>query len=380
MMHRTLAALKKNIRFSALRRQNVHLDYFQSFSTASKLDIYDPEIASYPVMFPGQGCQHPGMLLDACVTHPESRALLDEASAILGRDIIALCSDESDANRALLDSTAWSQPAIFVSCMARAALYKADPTHPLSTRPPTVALGLSLGEYSALCFAGARGFADGVRLTAARGRAMQRACDPPNPRGCLVSVSGLPVEAVLGACTRARLDTPTAVVAVATYLAPQDCVVGGEEAAVDAALALLAAEHGAGGFRTARLPVAGAFHTELMAPAGEELAAAIAATALRAPAMPVLTTYGRTVCYSVGAGRDEKVVVAAMRQNLLRQLTEPVRWRQTVASLVYGVPDAAGVQPATVNPHLKSSVELGPGASCAAILKRFNRRLKVVSF
>ena len=333
---------------------------------------YDPSIAAYPAMFPGQGSQYVGMIPDVCVAHSASRALLDEASAVLGRDVVELCNSPAYAEQ--LDSTTWSQPAIFVCSLARAALHAADPAHSLSVHPPSVALGLSLGEYSALCFAGALTFADGLRLAVARGLAMQRACSPPNPAGGLTALSGLSSDAVAAACARVP-----GCVQVATHLSPLSCVVGGEQVAVAELVMLLIAEYGAEGCRATPLTVAGAFHTPLMAPASEELAAAIAAAPLRAPTTPVLSTYGgRTVCYQAGGvDTSDDAVVAAIRKNLLLQLTQPVQWEQTVGALVHAV--GAGARNG-VNPHFQAAIELGPGNSCAAILKKFNRRLKVTSY
>ena len=176
------------------------------------------------MMFPGQGAQYTGMILEELLLNKNSKLLLKEASETLGLDVVDMCNNPEKKH--LLDSTAFSQPCIFAASMARIAAYMSDDigTHPLSVNKPTIALGLSLGEYSALCYAGVFSFADGMMLTSARGQAMQRACDI-RP-GKMTAVVGMPWSRLEALCT--SVETQTGQIArIGNYLSPGSSVLAG---------------------------------------------------------------------------------------------------------------------------------------------------------
>ena len=166
--------------------------------------------AATTFLFPGQGAQSVGMAVETCEAVPAAKALFDEASEILGYYCLAKCAEGPKAE---LDSTAVSQPAIFVSSMAAVEKLRAE--SPDVVDSATCAMGLSLGEYSALCFAGAISFADGVKLTKLRGEAMQAASDA-QPSG-MVSVIGLDKGKVADLC-KAAADATGEPIAIANFL------------------------------------------------------------------------------------------------------------------------------------------------------------------
>ena len=153
--------------------------------------------AATTFLFPGQGAQSVGMAVETCESVPAAKKLFDEASEILGYDLLAKCAEGPKAE---LDSTAVSQPAIFVSSMAAVEKLRAE--SPDVVDSATCAMGLSLGEYSALCFAGAISFEDGVKLTKLRGEAMQAAADATP--SSMVSVIGLDKDKVAELCAKER--------------------------------------------------------------------------------------------------------------------------------------------------------------------------------
>ena len=166
--------------------------------------------AATTFLFPGQGAQSVGMAVETCEAVPAAKKLFDEASEILGYDLLAKCAEGPKAE---LDSTAVSQPAIFVSSMAAVEKLRAE--SPDVVDSATCAMGLSLGEYSALCFAGAISFADGVKLTKLRGEAMQAASDA-QPSG-MVSVIGLDKGKVADLC-KAASDATGEPIGIANFL------------------------------------------------------------------------------------------------------------------------------------------------------------------
>ena len=166
--------------------------------------------AATTFLFPGQGAQSVGMAVETCEAVPAAKKLFDEASQILGYDLLAKCAEGPKAE---LDSTAVSQPAIFVSSMAAVEKLRAE--SPDVVDSATCAMGLSLGEYSALCFAGAISFADGVKLTKLRGEAMQAASDA-QPSG-MVSVIGLDKGKVADLC-KAASDATGEPIGIANFL------------------------------------------------------------------------------------------------------------------------------------------------------------------
>ncbi len=294
-------------------------------------------MAQIAFLFPGQGAQQVGMGRQLAEAVPAARRLYDEAAEVLGYDLAAVCRD-GPADR--LNSTAVSQPALFVTSLA--ALEDLRARDPAAVAECRAAAGLSLGEYTALAFAGALTFTDGLRLVQARGRAMQAAADA-SPSG-MVSVLGLEPAQVEELCGRAR---PAGTIEIANLLCPSNVVVSGTRAACEA-LERLAAEAGA---RTVRLAVAGAFHTEIMRPADQALADALAGVPLRPPRVPVWSN----VDARPHTDPDE------IRGLLVRQVLRPVRWEETMRGML-----AAGFD---------RFYEIGPGRVLAGLLKRVQRKV-----
>jgi [acyl-carrier-protein] S-malonyltransferase len=203
-------------------------------------------------MFPGQGAQFVGMCGEVVKDVPAAAALFEEASEILGYDLLRVCTE---GPKERLDSTVVSQPAIFVASMAAVEKLKQE-SGPEAANEATCAMGLSLGEYSALCFAGALSFADGVRITKARGEAMQAASDAVDTG--MVSVIGLDSEKVKELCGAATAKSG-AKVQIANYLCNGNYAVSGENTACDAVAEIAKPDFGAR--MTVKLAVAGAFHT-----------------------------------------------------------------------------------------------------------------------
>jgi [acyl-carrier-protein] S-malonyltransferase len=292
-------------------------------------------------LFPGQGAQYVGMGKQLRETLPAAQSLFAQAAEILGYDLAAVCAD-GPADK--LNSTAVSQPAIFVTTLAALeALRASDPAVFDQVRATA---GLSLGEYTALVFAGALTFRDGLRVVQKRGEAMQAAADA-TPSG-MVSVVSLDQAKVEELCAAARsLGT----VAIANLLCPGNVVVSGVKAALEEVARLAEA---AGG-RAVRLAVAGAFHTAIMKPADEALAAALADVEIRPPRVPVWSN----------VDAQPHTDPAEIRQLLVRQVLRPVLWEQTMRNLL-----AAGID---------RFYEIGPGRVLAGLLKRVQRKVECVN-
>lgn len=288
-------------------------------------------------LFPGQGAQSVGMARDLCASLPPARQLFTEASALLGYDLLDVCVN-GPAER--LNSTVISQPALFVSSLA--ALESLKQTNPQVLDECVAAAGLSLGEFTALTFAGALTFSEGLRLVQRRGEAMQAAADR-TPSG-MVSVLILEQAKVEELCAAARQNE---VLQIANFLCPGNYAVSGHRSACER-LEPLVSE--AGG-RAVRLAVAGAFHTPLMKPAEEALAEAFASAPLTSPRLQV---WSNVTAQPHGSPEEIRVL-------LRRQITEPVRWEQTVRQLL-----ASGCD---------RFYEIGPGRVLAGLLKRIQRKV-----
>ncbi|MCE9547764.1 MAG: ACP S-malonyltransferase [Planctomycetia bacterium] len=289
-------------------------------------------------LFPGQGAQSVGMGAALCESVPAARELYARASAVLGYDLAELCF-RGPAEE--LDSTRCSQPALYVTSLA--ALEALREKSPEVIESAQAAAGLSLGEYTALVFAGALDFESGLRLVAERGAAMQAAADAV--QSGMVSVLGLDVAAVEALCDQAREGQ---VLQVANYLCPGNIVVSGERAACERVAELAPA---AGAIKAIPLPVAGAFHTSLMQPAADRLRTALAAATLKTPRIPVFSNVD-------AAPHDDPEVIRGL---LLTQLTAPVRWEESIRALM-----AAGYQ---------RFYEVGPGRVLRGLLKRIDRKV-----
>jgi [acyl-carrier-protein] S-malonyltransferase len=289
-------------------------------------------------LFPGQGAQAVGMGRQLAETLPAARALYDRANQILGYDLAKLCF-EGPAEQ--LDSTVHSQPALFVTSLAGLEFLKANQPDVVSAAAATA--GLSLGEYTALVFAGVMSFEDGLKVVQQRGRAMQDAADAV-PSG-MTSILGMEAAKIEELCTQAR--GPGEVLQIANYLCPGNIVVSGHKAACAKVAELATA---AGAMKTIPLAVAGAFHTPIMQPAVEKLSAALAGVKLNTPRIPVVSN----VDAAVHTDPEE------IRSLLVKQLVSPVRWEDSQRYLLiqgYG-------------PHW----EIGPGRVLRGLLKRIERK------
>jgi [acyl-carrier-protein] S-malonyltransferase len=288
-------------------------------------------------LFPGQGAQHVGMGRSIAEKLPAARQLFEQADELLGFSLSRLCV-EGPATE--LDTTAVSQPAIFVTSLAALELLKAE--NPQAAESCAIAAGLSLGEYTALVFAGALSFADGLRVVKRRGEAMQQASDA-TPSG-MVSVLLLDREKVESIRDRAKAAGH---IEIANYLCPGNLVLSGEKAACEKAAEIAGGESG----KAVPLAVAGAFHTKLMKPADERLAEALASVTIAKPRIPVISNV------DAQAHEDPE----AIRQNLVRQVISPVRWEDTIRSML-----GQGVD---------QFFEIGPGRVLRGLLKRIDRKV-----
>ena len=271
-------------------------------------------------IFPGQGSQFPGMGQELYPAHKE---LMERANQILGFRITDIMFGEDGE---ALKATRVTQPAIFLHSVVLALSHE---------QKPDMVAGHSLGEFSALVAAGALDFEDGLRLVALRAQAMQKCCE--KQPGAMAAIINLPDNVIEEICAAIPGVVP------ANYNSPGQVVISGEEAAIDEACAQLKA---AGAKRALKLQVSGAFHSPLMEPAREELAKAIEATPFKAPICPV---YQNVTALPT---TDPAVIKA----NCLKQLTNPVRWTQTVQNMLQ---DGAT--------HF---IELGPGTVLQGLVKR----------
>ena len=254
-------------------------------------------------MFPGQGSQFPGMAKELYETNPTAREMFDRANEILGFDITEIMFDGTAED---LKQTKVTQPAVFLHSVI---LAKCSPDF-----KPDMVTGHSLGEFSALTAAGALDFEDGLRLVSIRAHAMQKACEA-NP-GTMAAILALPAETIEAVC--AEVD---GIVVPANYNCDGQIVISG---AVDAVAEASERLKAAGAKRALILPVGGAFHSPLMQPAAEELAAGIESVEFKTPVCPV---YQNVTALPT-------TDPAEIKKNLLAQLTAPVRWTQSVMNMV----------------------------------------------
>ncbi|MCC2548649.1 ACP S-malonyltransferase [Hymenobacter sp. BT175] len=280
------------------------------------------------VVFPGQGSQFTGMGRDLYEQQPAARQLMDQANEILGfrlTDVMFTGSDED------LRQTNVTQPAIFLHSVALATV--------LPDLKPAMTAGHSLGEFSALVAAKVLRFEDAMQLVARRAQAMQAACQ--EQPGTMAAILGLDDDTTVRICQ--EITQGGNVVVAANFNCPGQLVVSGSQRGVELACEQLKA---AGAKRALPLPVGGAFHSPLMQSAEAELARAIESTQFRAGICPVY----QNVDAAPHTDPDE------IRQNLVRQLTAPVRWTQSVQRMV-----ANGAT---------EFVECGPGKVLQGLVKK----------
>ncbi len=293
------------------------------------------------LLFPGQGAQHVGMGRQLVQDYPAAKTLFDKAGEILGYDLSKLCF-EGPAEE--LDSTIYSQPALFVASLAALEKLRADlPDIVLGCE---MAAGLSLGEYTALVFAGAMSFEDGLKVVQRRGQAMQAAADA-TPSG-MVSILLMDREQVQGICDEAAAHGS---IQIANYLCPGNIVVSGENAACERAAELAEA----GGGRAVPLAVAGAFHTPIMKPADDELAEVLGDTKITSPEIPVVSN----VDAEVHTDPEE------IRNILIQQVLNPVRWEDSIRKMM----DAG----------CDEFYEVGPGKVLKGLMKRIARKTPITT-
>ncbi|NJB83079.1 ACP S-malonyltransferase [Wenyingzhuangia aestuarii] len=289
-------------------------------------------------VFPGQGAQFTGMGKDLYDNSPLAKELFEKANEILGFEITKIMFEGSAED---LKQTNVTQPAVFLHSVILAKVlgdnFKAD-----------MVAGHSLGELSALVANGTLSFEDGLKLVAKRADAMQKACD--SVPGTMAAVLGLEDAVVEEICAAIDGD-----VVAANYNCPGQLVISGELEAVKAACEL-ATEKGAR--RALLLPVGGAFHSPLMAPAKEELAAAIKATQFNEPSCPV---YQNVVAKAV-TNADE------IKENLIAQLTGAVKWTQCAQAMIAdGATEVIEVGPGKVLQGLFAKIDRSVARSSAEI-------------
>ena len=288
-------------------------------------------------VFPGQGSQFVGMLSDVATAHESVRRRFEQAGEAIGNDLWGIAQN---GEASALAGTAVAQPALLTASFALWEIWQRSG----GARPSAMA-GHSLGEYSALVCGGALGLVDAVRLVHRRGQLMQEAV--PRGQGAMAAILGLDASDVEDCCAAVE-----GVVSAANYNAPGQTVIAGEALAVEQAVAECKI---AGARRAVLLDVSGPFHCELMAPAGERFAEALAEVKIRLPDIGIVHNVDAQVAESV----------SAIREKLLGQLTTPVFWIDCVQRL-----QALGVD---------ALVECGPGKVLSGLAKRIDRSLRTAA-
>ena len=298
-------------------------------------------------IFPGQGSQFPGMCKDLYEAHAEAREMCQAANRLLGFSLTDVMFEGTAED---LKQTKVTQPAVFLHSVVAQRL--------MTIEKPNMVAGHSLGEFSALVACGALRFEDALLLVSARAQAMQAACEQ-NP-GTMAAVLGLNDEKVEEVCAAINANYANnenyekyagrPVVVAANFNCPGQIVISGEVAAVDAACERMKE---AGARRALRLPVGGAFHSPLMQPAAEALKEAILKTDFHKPFCPIYQNV------TAKAETEPEII----RENLLKQLTAPVRWTQSVQNMI-----ADGAN---------EFYEFGPGDVLKGLIRKINPDVQV---
>lgn len=285
-------------------------------------------------VFPGQGAQFVGMGKDLYESNPKAKELFDKANEILGYRITDIMFNGTDDD---LKQTKVTQPAVFLHSVITALC--------LDDFKPNMVAGHSLGEFSALTAAGALSFEEGLRLVYARAMAMQKACEAVP--STMAAVINLPDEVVEQIC--AEISKDGCVVVPANYNSPGQVVISGNVEAIKEACKKLKE---AGAKRALPLIVGGAFHSPLMEPARVELAKAIEAAPISQPICPVYQNVDAL----------PHTDPAEIKENLLEQLTSPVRWTQSVQHMLVD--------------GMTEFVECGPGTVLTKLIERVQKSLE----
>ena len=288
------------------------------------------------LLFAGQGAQVVGMGKDLAEQFPSARTWFDRADAAVGFSLSSICFNGPEPE---LTRTEHAQPGIFLASWVCLQL--------LRERVPALrfeaAAGLSLGEFAALTAAGAMGFEDGLRVVRQRGRFMQEACD--TTRGGMAAILGLGEDLTREVCAQAG-------VALANLNCPGQIVISGEAGRIATAVEMAKAK---GAKRAVLLPVAGAYHSPLMAGAQPRLAAELARVKILSPAIPVISN----------VTAQPHGVAAEIPPRLVEQVTSPVRWEESIRYLL-----AQG---------FARFIELGPGTALSGFLKRIDKGAQVLN-
>lgn len=293
------------------------------------------------VLCPGQGAQQVGMGRVWAEVSPEAAAVFAEANDLLGLDLRKLCFEGPEDQ---LNRTDIAQAAIYTTSVAcyRALVARG------ALGPIKATAGLSLGEFTALHLAGAFDFATGLKLVRLRGQAMQDAADAS--AGGMVALIGADDAQAEALCDEARGSD---VLTPANFNAPGQIVISGSAAACERALGVVEKM----GLRATPLKVAGAFHSPLMQPAADRLAAALQEAAWSSPSVPVVSNV---------TAQPHDNDPASIRELLVAQLTSPVRWSQSMSWMIANVPGRY--------------VELAPNKVLAGLMRRIDRNVKVENY
>ena len=288
------------------------------------------------LLFAGQGSQTVGMGRDLWERFEACRKLFARADEVLGRDITRICFEGPED---VLTKTDNAQPGIFLTSMACLEALRSQ----ISDLNFDATAGLSLGEFTALTAAGAVGFDDGLRMVQLRGRFMQEACDATD--GGMASIINLDEAALAGVCREADVD-------IANINCPGQVVISGDKVNIAKAVELAKAR---GAKRAMALVVAGAYHSRLMQSAREKVANALASLPMREPELSVVSNVTARPAASV----------AEIKDLLIRQVTSPVRWSESMQWLI--------------SQGFTRFIELGPGNVLSGLMKRINKDVEMLS-